>query len=129
MGPEIAKLRRRPPSLMKPWRTRTGRAKTRPEKRLKSGGTDSRSPWMNLIGVVAHVRYRTLETSSRTEYYVPHSQNTVRSKSLIMRTAGDPAAYGDSVRREVAASIGSSRFTWFARWTKSCRSRSHGGGR
>jgi putative ABC transport system permease protein len=63
---------------------------------------------MNLIGVVAHVRYRTLETSSRTEYYVPHSQNTVRSKSLIMRTTGDPAAYGDSVRREVAASIGSS---------------------
>src|ERR1019366_7071252 len=47
--------------------------------------------------------YRTLEASSRTEYYVPHSQNTVKSMSLTMRTVGRPAAYGDSARRELAA--------------------------
>jgi len=72
-------------------------------KRLKSGGAESRSPWMTVIGVVAHVRYRTLEASSRTEFYVPHSQNTVKSMSITIRTTGKPAAYADSVRREVTA--------------------------
>jgi predicted permease len=72
-------------------------------KRLKTGGDGSGSPWMNVIGVVAHVRNRTLEAPSRTEYYVPHSQNTVESMSLVMRTTARPAAYEDSARREVAA--------------------------
>ena len=72
-------------------------------KRLKRGGPDSELPWLTVIGVVAHVRYRTLEAPSRTEYYLPHSQSTNRSMTLTILTEGDPTALAESVRRAVAA--------------------------
>jgi putative ABC transport system permease protein len=70
-------------------------------KRLKRGGAQSQNPWMTIIGVVKHVRYRTLEEPSRVQLYWPHRQNPARSMSLALRTSLDPATLSPSVQREI----------------------------
>jgi putative ABC transport system permease protein len=70
-------------------------------KRLKRGGMQSRNPWMTVVGVVKHVRYRTLEERSRVQLYWPHLQNPSRSMSLALRTSVDPAALSPAVQRVI----------------------------
>ena len=41
-------------------------------RRIKTGA--SKAPWRSIVGVVRHVRYRTLESPSRTEFYWPYEQ-------------------------------------------------------
>ncbi len=72
-------------------------------KRLKQGDLGSKAPWLTVAGVVAHVRYRTLEALSRTQLYLPHAQNPDRFMSLTLRTTMDPGALANSVQRVVAA--------------------------
>jgi putative ABC transport system permease protein len=73
-------------------------------KRIKRGG--SRSPWMNIVGVVKHVRYRTLESPSRVELYWPYDQTqfALGTMSLAIHTASaDPRTLAASVQRQVLA--------------------------
>ena len=63
-------------------------------KRLKRGGRQSTNPWMSIVGVVKHVRYRTLEMPSRVELYWPHTQNPSRTMSLALRTYSGAARSG-----------------------------------
>ncbi len=70
-------------------------------KRLHLGGVKSTAPWMTIVGVVAHVRYRTLEEMSRAEVYWPEAQRASSSLSLAIRTAGDPLALAPSVQKAV----------------------------
>jgi putative ABC transport system permease protein len=72
-------------------------------KRLKRGGQQSTNPWMSIVGVVKHVRYRTLEMPSRVELYWPHAQNPGRTMSLALRTTQEPRALVDTIQREVMA--------------------------
>ncbi len=72
-------------------------------KRLKRGGSGSTSPWITVIGVVAHVRYRTLEAPSRTEVYTPFSQASNKSMTLAIRTVGNPAKYAEAARLRIKA--------------------------
>lgn len=73
--------------------------------RLKQGGRQSKSPWRTVVGVVRHVRYRTLESPSRTEFYWPYSQLTfaLGSMSLAVHTSGDPRSLAGPIEREVLA--------------------------
>src|SRR5207302_5772724 len=43
-------------------------------KRIKRGGRLSTAPWMTIVGVVRHVRYRTLESASRVTLFWPAAQ-------------------------------------------------------
>ncbi|HET7840660.1 MAG TPA: ADOP family duplicated permease, partial [Terriglobia bacterium] len=70
-------------------------------KRLHLGGGKSTAPWMTIVGVVAHVRYRTLEEMSRAEVYWPEAQLERSALSLAVRTAGDPLALAPSVQKAV----------------------------
>jgi len=72
-------------------------------KRLHFGGLQSKSPWMTVVGVVRHVRNRTLEARSRVEVYAPEDQVPFGDMSLAVRTAGDPASLAPTIQREVAA--------------------------
>jgi len=71
--------------------------------RLKIG--DGNQPWRVVVGVVRHVRYRTLEAPSRTEFYWPYEQSPYNegSLSLVIHTRGEPRTLVNAVRREVAA--------------------------
>jgi putative ABC transport system permease protein len=72
-------------------------------KRIKRGGRPSTSPWQTIVGVVRHVRYRTLEEPSRVQLYIPHAQLPTNAMSLAIKTGLDPQALSQSVQREVIA--------------------------
>jgi putative ABC transport system permease protein len=55
-----------------------------------------------IVGVVADVRYSGLADDERSLVYVPHSQNSWGSMTVVVRAAGDPAVLSDTLRREVA---------------------------
>ncbi len=74
-------------------------------KRLKQGGRQSPEPWRTIVGVVRHVRYRTLESPSRVEFYWPYDQTSfgLGSMSLAIHTSSDPRSLAGVVQRQVQA--------------------------
>jgi putative ABC transport system permease protein len=59
---------------------------------------------MTIVGVVRHVRYRTLEAQSRVTLYWPQVQNPYSEMRLAIRTSlPDPRAIAATVQREVLA--------------------------
>ncbi|UWZ85716.1 ABC transporter permease [Occallatibacter riparius] len=72
-------------------------------KRLHFGGIQSKSPWMTVVGVVRHVRNRTLEARSRVEVYVPEAQVPFNGMTLAVKTSGDPMSLAPTIQREVAS--------------------------
>jgi len=55
--------------------------------------------------MVRHVRYRTLESPSRVEFYWPYAQTqfALGSMSLAIHTAADPRLLANAVQKQVAA--------------------------
>jgi putative ABC transport system permease protein len=74
-------------------------------KRIRQGGANSTQPWRTIIGVVRHVRYRTLESASRVEFYWPYDQTPfpLGSMSLAIHTSSDPRSLAGVVQKEVQA--------------------------
>jgi putative ABC transport system permease protein len=69
--------------------------------RLKLGARQSSAPWMTIVGLVKHVRYRTLEAKSRVQVYFPHAQRPFSDMALVVKTTGDPLALAPAVQRQV----------------------------
>jgi len=72
-------------------------------KRVKRGGMESTAPWMTIVGVVRHVRYRTLEARSRVQLYWPEAQRPTNFMGLAIRTAADPMSLAPAVQKTVLA--------------------------
>jgi predicted permease len=72
-------------------------------KRVHFGGMQSKSPWLTVIGVVRHVRNRTLEARSRVELYVPENQVPSNGMTLAIRTGGNPMSLVPTIQREVSS--------------------------
>jgi putative ABC transport system permease protein len=74
-------------------------------KRIKDGGSQSTWPWRTIVGVVRHVRYRTLESPSRVELYWPYDQTSfaLGSMSLAIHTSSDPRSLAGVVQKQVQA--------------------------
>jgi putative ABC transport system permease protein len=70
-------------------------------RRIKRGGAQSNTSWMTIVGVVRHVRYRTLEARSRVQLYWPEAQNPTNSMGLAVRTIGDPMSLAPTVEKSV----------------------------
>jgi putative ABC transport system permease protein len=58
-------------------------------KRLKMGGPDSRGRWLEIIGVAAATRYRTV-TTPRPTLYLPAAQFQMTATMLVARTTASP---------------------------------------
>ena len=56
--------------------------------------------WLTVVGVVADVRYREIETA-RLDLYQPYGQSTSFVRDYVLRTTGDPRAVAADVRRIV----------------------------
>jgi predicted permease len=71
-------------------------------RRVRFGSND---PWRTIVGVVRDVRERGYEREMKPGTYVPYSQQLTSwfPESLIIRTAGDPAAIAQAARRIVAS--------------------------
>ena len=55
-------------------------------RRLKTGGADSKDPWLTIVGVVANVKQYDLETASRVALYLPVQQSPSGTMYLAVRT-------------------------------------------
>jgi putative ABC transport system permease protein len=67
-------------------------------KRLRLGGPDDDSPWIQVVGVVRHVKNYGVDSDSRVETYVPYLQSPLGFATLVAR-ADDAAAAVSAVRR------------------------------
>jgi predicted permease len=70
-------------------------------KRLHVGGRGAKMPWDTVVGVVRHVRNRTLEARSRVEVYWPATQRSRGAMTLAVLTAGNPMNLVPTIQREV----------------------------
>jgi putative ABC transport system permease protein len=71
-------------------------------KRLHFGGRMSKAQWMTVVGVVRHVRNRTLEARSRVEVYVPENQRPFSGMTLTVLASGNPLSLVPTIQREVS---------------------------
>jgi putative ABC transport system permease protein len=73
-------------------------------KRVKFGGhSDTDMPWMEVIGVVAHVKNYGVDEDSRVELYLPYLQSPIGSFTVVVRSHGDPASLASGLRGAVSA--------------------------
>ena len=72
-------------------------------RQIKRGGAQSTNPWTTIVGVVRHVRYRTLEEPSRVEVYFPHAQRPFSVMGLTVKTNLDPRSLTAPIQSEVAS--------------------------
>ena len=70
-------------------------------KRLKFGELASEAPWMSIVGVVRHVRYRTLEAPSRVTVYFTHAQVPYNAMSLAVKSNLPVGALANQIAHEV----------------------------
>jgi putative ABC transport system permease protein len=72
-------------------------------KRLKFGRRESKSGWIEVIGVVANMKTDGFDAPDEPHVYVPIYQNPNYSMAVYVRTEGDPSIVAESLRREVQA--------------------------
>jgi len=72
-------------------------------RRIKLGGLDSESPWRTIVGVAPDLAMARRRERGSEGIYLPFSQRTRRTMSVLLRAAGDPLALVPMVRDEVAA--------------------------
>jgi predicted permease len=61
-------------------------------KRIKQAWPESPGPWREIVGVVGNVKQNGLDTGELAEIYLPHTQNTWNSMTMVMRTSVPPAS-------------------------------------
>jgi predicted permease len=71
-------------------------------RRVKLGGSQSKSPWISVVGVVRHIHYRAIEAPSRVQLYWPESQDLFNAPmSLAVRTSVTPLSLATTVIRTI----------------------------
>ena len=70
-------------------------------RRMRAGDENSTAPWMTVVGVIRDVRRADVTKAIRPELYMCALQVTPRTQTLVIRTAGEPAAILPAVRNEV----------------------------
>jgi putative ABC transport system permease protein len=72
-------------------------------KRFKFGPPESRNPWLTIVGLARDMRRQRLEREPMPQVFVPVAQDPQRGMELLVKSAGNPLALADAVRREVRA--------------------------
>ena len=66
-------------------------------RRFKSAG-DAQSPWTTVVGYVQDVKHYGLERPMRPGIYLPMTREGYNLMTIVIRTAGDPAAFTSTAR-------------------------------
>ncbi|MGB8506876.1 MAG: ABC transporter permease [Pyrinomonadaceae bacterium] len=59
-------------------------------KRIRMGGTDSKSPWLTIVGVVGDIIHSPYDQEPRPALYVPYRQAPTQWMDIAVRTERDP---------------------------------------
>ena len=70
-------------------------------KRIKFGRAQSTAPWMTVIGVVGDIKHDGLDADTIPHIYVSLWQRAGKVLALEVRTANDPSAVADALRRTI----------------------------
>lgn len=65
--------------------------------------TAASQPWITIVGVVGAVKHGTLDEELAPEIYVPHTQGSLASPYMVLRTTGRAEDLADLVRAEARA--------------------------
>ena len=69
-------------------------------KRITTGGGDN-PPWMKIIGIVADVRHKALNTEPYPQMYAPIAQQPRRSFTILARSSTDTASIIPALRNQI----------------------------
>jgi putative ABC transport system permease protein len=75
--------------------------------RIRFGAVTESSPWIEIVGVVGHIRTGSLETDLRPQLYWPkaqqrpETQRTQDRASFVIRTTGRPEAFTSAVIEQI----------------------------
>ncbi len=73
-------------------------------KRFSRGGDDAHPDLWTIVGVVAPIKFQSLEENVKKEtYYFPYAQQPMNQVILVVKTAGDPTLLTTAVRDAVRA--------------------------
>jgi len=77
-------------------------------KRFRFGVITKSTPWIEIVGVVGHIRNDSLETDPRPQIYWPEAQQTSEANrtykdrgALVIRTAGHPESFTSAVVEQI----------------------------
>jgi putative ABC transport system permease protein len=76
-------------------------------KRLRFGVVTNTSPWLEIVGVVGHIRNDSLENDPRPQIYWPYAQQrpeaqqTLERGALVVRTAGQAESFSSAVIAQI----------------------------
>ncbi|MEO8593097.1 MAG: ABC transporter permease [Candidatus Solibacter sp.] len=72
-------------------------------KHIRFGGSDSKSPWLTIVGVAGDTTHNPYDREPRRVVYVPLTQASQLWMDVGIRTAGDPLAIAQAVSAAVRA--------------------------
>ncbi len=70
-------------------------------KRIRSGGLESKEPWITIVGVVGRIKQDTLDSDPRIAFYLPHSQYITSAMNMVLRSGGAPTALTSAIKKEI----------------------------
>jgi putative ABC transport system permease protein len=62
---------------------------------------DTNPTWMTIVGVIADIKHRSLDTQAQPEYYLPHTQAADREMVLAVRSTQDARTLARAIREEL----------------------------
>src|SRR5262249_25433236 len=72
-------------------------------KRIKIGELGANAPWLSIVGVVADVRHTMLNTEPRPQIYLPYTQYSWLTMTLVARGTSDPRSLITGLREAIWA--------------------------
>ncbi|MDQ3685032.1 MAG: ABC transporter permease [Acidobacteriota bacterium] len=70
-------------------------------RRITFEGTPENRRWREIVGVVGHVKHKSLEGESRVQYYIPHPQRPSPNMFLVVQGTTEPASLTTTVRATI----------------------------
>ena len=70
-------------------------------KRIRTGGLESKEPWLTIVGVVGRIKQDALDSDPRIAFYLPHSQYTTPAMNVVVRSDVAPAALTSAIKKEI----------------------------
>jgi putative ABC transport system permease protein len=72
-------------------------------RRMKQGWPEDKTPWREIVGVVADVKTGGLDQPAALQVYIPMAQTPSTGVALIARTAADPGRLGSAIEAAIHA--------------------------